>query len=79
MGMLKHYLQDESGATAVEYALIAGLITVAIIAGAGAIGSYIFALPGFKGFCWLSWCTQPVSHNISKLQLSLPSDLENML
>ena len=36
--MLKKFLQDESGATAVEYGLIAALISVALIAGARAIG-----------------------------------------
>lgn len=38
MRMLKQFLNDESGATAVEYALIAGLISIAIISGARAIG-----------------------------------------
>ncbi|MGZ3398444.1 MAG: Flp family type IVb pilin [Caulobacteraceae bacterium] len=33
------FVRDESGATAVEYGLIAALIGVAIIAGAGALGS----------------------------------------
>ena len=36
--MLKQFLLDESGATAVEYGLIAALISVALIAGAKAIG-----------------------------------------
>lgn len=29
---LRHFIQDESGATAIEYALIAALIAVALIA-----------------------------------------------
>ncbi len=33
------FLKDESGATAIEYGLIAALISVAIIGGAGVIGS----------------------------------------
>jgi len=32
-------LKDESGATAIEYALIAGLIALAIVGGATTIGS----------------------------------------
>ena len=38
LGMLKKYLQDVSGATAIEYGLIAALISVSIIAGYSAIG-----------------------------------------
>jgi len=37
--MLAKYFKDESGATAIEYGLIAGLIAVALIAGATAIGN----------------------------------------
>jgi pilus assembly protein Flp/PilA len=35
------FLKDESGATAIEYGLIAALIAVAIIGGASAIGNNI--------------------------------------
>jgi pilus assembly protein Flp/PilA len=35
---LSRFVQDESGATAVEYGLIAALIGVVIIAGATALG-----------------------------------------
>ena len=35
------FLKDESGATAIEYGLIAALIAVAIIGGARAIGTNI--------------------------------------
>ena len=37
--MLKQFLRDESGATAIEYGLIAALISVSIIAGYTAIGN----------------------------------------
>lgn len=33
------FLKDESGATAIEYGLIAALISVALITGAGALGT----------------------------------------
>ena len=39
MTFLKRFLKNESGATAVEYGLIAALIGVVIIAGAGALGT----------------------------------------
>ena len=34
----RHFLQDEEGVTAIEYGLIAVLVAVAIIVGAGALG-----------------------------------------
>jgi len=34
MSLLKIFLRDESGATAIEYGLIAGIMALAIIAGA---------------------------------------------
>ena len=37
--MLKQFLHDESGASAIEYGLIAALISVSIIAGYTAIGN----------------------------------------
>jgi pilus assembly protein Flp/PilA len=37
--ILKRFVKDESGATAIEYGLIASLIGVAIIAGASALGT----------------------------------------
>jgi pilus assembly protein Flp/PilA len=37
--ILKHFVKDESGVTAIEYGLIASLIGVAIIVGAGALGT----------------------------------------
>ncbi|HEY1505425.1 MAG TPA: Flp family type IVb pilin [Stellaceae bacterium] len=38
-GLARTFLRDESGATAIEYGLIAALIAVAIIAGATAVGT----------------------------------------
>ena len=35
---IKNFANDESGATAIEYGLIAALIAVAIIAAVGALG-----------------------------------------
>ena len=37
--LFARFTQDESGATAIEYGLIAGLIAVAIIAGASSLGN----------------------------------------
>lgn len=37
--LLLKFKDDESGATAIEYGLIAALIAIAIIAGAGALGN----------------------------------------
>jgi len=36
---LKRLLKDRSGATVVEYCLIAGIISLAVVGGASAIGS----------------------------------------
>jgi pilus assembly protein Flp/PilA len=36
--LVARFMKDESGATAIEYGLIASLIGVAIIIGAGALG-----------------------------------------
>ncbi|OCJ68799.1 pilus assembly protein [Agrobacterium tumefaciens] len=38
------FLKDESGATAIEYGLIAALISVAIIGGATAVGTQLSAM-----------------------------------
>jgi pilus assembly protein Flp/PilA len=35
----KSFISDTSGATAIEYALIGSLISVAIVSGAGALGT----------------------------------------
>jgi pilus assembly protein Flp/PilA len=37
--MLKRFWNDESGATAIEYGLIAALVAVALIAGAKMVGT----------------------------------------
>jgi pilus assembly protein Flp/PilA len=37
--LVARFVKDESGATAIEYGLIAALIAVAIIVGAGALGT----------------------------------------
>ncbi len=36
--LVKGFMEEETGATAIEYGLIAALISVAIIAGASALG-----------------------------------------
>lgn len=40
-GVLLRMMKDENGATALEYGLIATLISVAIIAGAAALGDQV--------------------------------------
>ncbi|MBL4890879.1 MAG: Flp family type IVb pilin [Rhizobiaceae bacterium] len=39
MKLVARFLKNESGATAIEYGLIAALISVAIIGGASAVGT----------------------------------------
>ncbi|SDA83443.1 Flp family type IVb pilin [Mesorhizobium qingshengii] len=39
--LVARFVKDESGATAIEYGLIAALIALAIIVGAGALGNAI--------------------------------------
>ena len=39
MKLVARFVKDESGATAIEYGLIAALIAVAIIVGAGTLGN----------------------------------------
>lgn len=41
--LVARFVKDESGATAIEYGLIAALIALAIIVGAGALGNAINA------------------------------------
>ena len=41
---IQHFLADESGATAIEYGLIAALIAVAIIVGASTLGGNLNTL-----------------------------------
>lgn len=48
--LLKSFVRDESGATAIEYGLIATLIGVAIILGASALGTKLNSVfNGIKG------------------------------
>ena len=42
--MIKQLIQDETGATAIEYGLIAGLISVAIIVALTALGTSLDSL-----------------------------------
>ncbi len=44
--MFSKFLKDESGATAIEYGLIAALIAVAIITAATAVGTDLSAMFG---------------------------------
>ena len=39
--LMSRYIKDESGATAIEYGLIAALIAIAMIAGAKAVGGAV--------------------------------------
>jgi len=43
MAILSNFLRDESGATAIEYALIAGSISIVIVAAAQGIGTKLNA------------------------------------
>ena len=49
MSFLKRLVRDESGATAIEYGLIAALIAVAIIGGASTVGGKLAATFGTIG------------------------------
>ena len=42
--MLRKFLRDENGATAIEYSLIAGFIALAIIAAVGMTGQRLVTL-----------------------------------
>lgn len=44
MNIIAKFAKDESGATAIEYGLIAALIAVAIIVAAGALGNQLGTL-----------------------------------
>ena len=37
--LVKRFVKDDSGATAIEYGLIAALIALAIVVGAGSLGN----------------------------------------
>lgn len=44
MNPIKNFINDEEGAVAIEYALLAGLIAVVIIAGAKLLGTNLCAI-----------------------------------
>ncbi|MDR7034351.1 Flp family type IVb pilin [Mesorhizobium sp. BE184] len=44
MSLLQRFLQDEKGATAIEYGMIAALIALAIVVGVGAVGQQVTQL-----------------------------------
>jgi len=44
MDLINRLVKDESGATAIEYGLIAGLVAVAIIAALSALGTSLTSL-----------------------------------
>lgn len=46
MNIFARFAQDESGATAIEYGLIAALISVVLIAGASLVGTQLNELFG---------------------------------
>jgi pilus assembly protein Flp/PilA len=46
MQLMREFIADESGATAIEYGLIAALIAVGIIAAASLLGNSLSALFG---------------------------------
>jgi len=46
MNIFARFAQDESGATAIEYGLIAALISVVLIAGASLVGNQLNELFG---------------------------------
>jgi pilus assembly protein Flp/PilA len=43
-GMFLRFIEDESGATAIEYGLIAMLLSIAIVVGAGSVSDALQAL-----------------------------------
>ncbi len=44
MATLRAFLRDESGATAIEYGLIAALVSIAAIAALGSMGNSLIAI-----------------------------------
>lgn len=44
VGKLKSFFHDREGATAIEYAVIAGLISIALLTAAGPIGTKVGTL-----------------------------------
>ena len=56
MTTFNRFLKDESGATAIEYGLLAALLSVMVIAGAKVAGSSINGLFGAIGDTMASAC-----------------------
>ena len=51
MEMIKNFMQEEDGVTAIEYGLIAALVAVAIVVGATALGTSLNGLFTRLGAC----------------------------
>ncbi|MCA8200325.1 MULTISPECIES: Flp family type IVb pilin [Burkholderia] len=49
--LIKRFLKEEDGVTAIEYGLIAGLVAVAIIAGVSSLGSNLNTMFSTIGTC----------------------------
>lgn len=49
--LIKRFLKEEDGVTAIEYGLIAGLVAVAIIAGASTVGTSLNSTFSKIGAC----------------------------
>ena len=51
MNMFKRFMQDESGATAIEYGLLAALLSILVVGGAQLAGTEISGLFTDVGNC----------------------------
>ncbi|AFQ48335.1 Flp family type IVb pilin [Burkholderia cepacia] len=49
--IIKRFLKEENGVTAIEYGLIAGLVAVAIIAGVSSLGGNLNSMFSTIGTC----------------------------
>ncbi len=60
---IRRFLREEEGANAVEYSLLAGLIAIAIVAGAGLLGGNLNTFLNNVGLCvatpTVANCTAP--------------------
>ena len=60
--IVARFVKDESGATAIEYGLIAALIALAIVVGAGALGNSLDAkFTGYRYSSGLNQLIQPLA------------------
>ena len=57
MTMIQRFIKDESGATAIEYGLLAALLSVMVIAGAKLVGGNMDALFDGIGSAMSSACS----------------------